>query len=99
MPLSFLIFLAFAVFRGEASLIHTEDFDGTEFRLSTGKDNEENSDNVLIKSNTHAFANLKYVERIYLKYGKLYRLGLQLENMLKRKSVQGLNAPTRQKVN
>ena len=96
MSLRFFVFLLLGVFHLEASLLKHEHFDGIESRLKKLNETNGNYDFSLIKlfgkiqenkSTIH-----KQVKRVYQKYGKLYQLGLQLDNILKQESAHRSNA-------
>ena len=106
MSLRFLVFLLFSVFYLEASLIKNEQFDGIESRLETlnetngkydfsfimlfGKIQENKSTKQEGIEGAHTVH--KQLKRVYQKYGKLYQLGLQLENILKQESAHSSNS-------
>ena len=85
------IFLALTVFHLGEALLSLEVFDVAKSVLSSFKDI-----GVYIpvsKNHTHGLAKPRYVKRSYQKYGEIYRLSLQLENILKQESGHRLNAP------
>ena len=106
MSLRFFVFLLLGVFHLEASLLKHEQFDGIESRLKTLNETNGNYDFSLIKlfgkiqenkstkqegiEGAHTIH--KQVKRVHQKYGKLYQLGLQLENILKQETAQNSNA-------
>ena len=92
--------------RVKATLIKNEEFDGIESRLITLNEKKGNYNfslmkfffNVLESKSTiqyrikRDYPNHKHVKRVYQTYGKLYQLGLQLENILKQETAHSSNA-------
>ena len=85
------IFLALTVFHLGEALLSSEDFDITKSVLSSFTDIGIYIP--ILKNHTYGLAKPRYVKRNYQKYGEIYRLGLQLENILKQESGHRLNAP------